>query len=749
MPARKRNRKNDSDDDDANDDANTVASTATTATSGTSGSRRGAAAAAAAASAATAATPAAAAGAADADAAAVDDAADTPSDAPQISRKDRKRLEMQAALDDQLREMQRAAEQVHEGESPFSVSLEQDAVAEGSRNISLNKVSVSVNGKTIFVDTTVKFSAGSRYGFMGPNGRGKSTLLRLLATRELPVQKSLNVMLVEQEQEIEGGDLTCVEAVLKSHKQLRAFELEADALRDATNLTDEQMARLQFLETELTVMGASQSESRARKILFGLGFPMDWQDRPTKSFSGGWRKRIALASAVFIEPDMLMLDEPTNHLDLNAVIWLESYLETQYSETQRRPKILIVVSHDAAFLDTVCTHIVHIETFRLHYYRGSFSQFTTQLESAHAEADKKHVHIQKLITQMKREKHMSNAQVDAWLKEQVAAGKVDAEFLERRREYVVTFPFKTPPELRDGCVISLENVSFNYPGGPTLFEGVSCALWTNSRITLCGANGIGKSTMLNLMTAVLEPTSGFITVNRQVRIGRYNQHFMDKLPLERSPVDYLISLGLRDEFEARSLLGSFGLEGVCHHQMCASLSGGQKARVALASISTIVPHFILFDEPTNHLDLESIEALCEAINDFRGGILVVTHDARLIERTNMAIWICADKNVRPFNGTLEDYKEKIRREFAELERQREAERDAKVALKQLVRQHGTAEAAVAAQEVVKVKVVQEIDDMFASVDAARGKKAKPEKADKKDKADKPDKKAAKAAKAEP
>lgn len=326
-------------------------------------------------------------------------------DGREVSRKDRKRQETQERYEAEIREMQKTAENVHVGESPFSVSLEEDAkdIQEGSRNVSLNKVSVSVNGKIIFTDTQVKFSAGARYGLMGPNGRGKSTLLRLLATRELPVPKNLNVMLVEQEQEVEGGDLTAVEAVLRSHKQMHLYEAEVAVLRETERLSDEQMARLLFVENELNIMGASQSEAKARKILFGLGFPFEWQDRITSSFSGGWRKRIALACAVFIEPDFLMLDEPTNHLDLNAVIWLESYLETQYSENTRRPKTLIVVSHDADFLDTVCTHIVHIETFRLHYYRGSFSQFTTQLEQAHAEADKKFVHIQRLIAQKKRE----------------------------------------------------------------------------------------------------------------------------------------------------------------------------------------------------------------------------------------------------------------------------------------------------------------------------------------------------------
>jgi ATP-binding cassette subfamily F protein 1 len=316
------------------------------------------------------------------------------------------------------------------------------------------------------------------------------------------------------------------------------------------------------------------------------------------------------------------------------------------------------VSHDAGFLDSVCTHIVHIENYRIKYYRGGYSQFETQLETAHAEADKKYEQISKRIAEQKR-LGKSKAQVQEWLKEQVKAGKVDEEFVQRRLEYSVTFPFSQPPELRDSCIIKLDNVGFHYPNGPQLFQGVSCALWSDSRITLCGPNGIGKSTMLGLMTAELEPTEGVVGLNRQVRIGRYTQHFIDSLPLEHTPVEFLVHLGMKPE-EARAQLGCFGLEGLCHNQICASLSGGQKARVALAALTLPKPHFLLFDEPTNHLDLESIEALCDAINHFRGGVLVVTHDARLIQKTNMTLWIAGNKNVVPFAGDLEDYKTMIR-----------------------------------------------------------------------------------------
>ena len=645
-----------------------------------------------------------------------------------VSRKDRKKLEREQKMQQEIEELSAKAGQVNgPGDSPFSVTVEQDAVAEGSRNISLSKVSVSVNGKTLFKDTTVKLSAGSRYGFMGPNGRGKSTILRLIANRELPIQKCLDILLVEQEQEFHESDVSAVSAVIQSHKLQAEYAAELQLLQVKHELTDDEMGRLKFLEEELSLMGASSADSKARRILFGLGFPTEWHDRPTKSFSGGWRKRIALASAVFIEPDVLLLDEPTNHLDLNAVIWLESYLCQQYSETAKRRKTLVVVSHDAGFLDGVCTHMVHIENFKLNYYRGAYSQFFAQVEQHHQELDKKYATITKQIAEKKR-KGMSNEQVDEWIKEQVRHGKIEEEFLEKRRDYVVNFPFKNPPELRDGCIIKLDNVGFNYPNGPVLFRDVSCALWTDSRITLCGPNGIGKSTLLNLMTCVLEPTEGFATVNRQVRIGRYNQHFVDKLPLEKTATEYIQSLGIPEEHEARRLLGSFGLEGLVHKTMIATLSGGQKARVALAAISAELPHFLLLDEPTNHLDVESIEALCAAINNFKGGVLVVTHDARLITETNMQLWVAGDLNVRPFNGGLHEYKEYVRKIFEDEEARKDFERQSKVDLKKEIKEFkGEANVTVAREEKKQKQLVEQAaaaDDFFSQLDKKKEKKKK-------------------------
>eukprot|EP00742_Colponemidia_sp_Colp-10_P013186 GILJ01014884.1.p1 GENE.GILJ01014884.1~~GILJ01014884.1.p1 ORF type:complete len:384 (-),score=93.96 GILJ01014884.1:78-1229(-) len=306
--------------------------------------------------------------------------------------------------------------------------------------------------------------------------------------------------------------------------------------------------------------------------------------------------------------------------------------------------------------------MVHIESFKLHFFHGGYGAFNAQLAMMHAEFDKKYEAFQKVIAEKKR-KGMSNDKLEDWIKDEVAAGKLSDEILLRRREYKVNFPFREPTKLHSTNICTLQNVNFAYPGCEELYIDVNCALWPESRITLCGPNGIGKSTLLNLMTGFLEPTEGHVTINRQVRIGRYNQHFIDKLPLEKTCVECVSSLkqpGLETEAPIRQLLGSFGLEGLVHHQQVATLSGGQKARVAFAVVAAENPHFLLLDEPTNHLDVESIEALCNAINRFKGGVLVVTHDARLITETNMQLWVAGDKNVRPFTGGLHEYKDYVR-----------------------------------------------------------------------------------------
>ena len=620
---------------------------------------------------------------------------------PAMSRKERMRLEKKAKADAENALMSRDGDAqsgvVRRGggpDCPFTVSAETQAVGDAVRDISISKVSVSIRGKQLFRDTDVKFCAGSRYGLMGPNGRGKSTLLRLLADRVLPVPRNLSLLLVGQEQECEDLSRSAVDAVVQSHAAMLALQQELAALGEKSDaaLTDADLDRLGFIEEELLLMGADSAEARARRILFGLGFPTEWHDRPVGSFSGGWRKRVALASAVFIEPGVLMLDEPTNHLDLNAVLWLDQYLVERYggggaeggdggggaaaaSGNKRRQKCLIVVSHDAGFLDSVCTHMAHIEFCRLHFFSGGYAAYAGHLEAAHAAFDKQHEAFQKLLAEKKRKGGLSNEKAEAWARGEISSGRVPEGILDKRREYKVSFPFRDPPALRTSSICEFQDVSFAYPSSSSsststsapaapLFTDVNVGLWSDSRVALCGPNGVGKTTLLDLITGALTPTEGHVTLSRQARVGRYTQHFVDSLPLSESPLSCIIRLGhsgFDTEATVRRLLGSFGLEGTAHKQLIGTLSGGQKARVAFAVIAAGTPHFLVLDEPTNHLDVEAIEALCAAINGFSGGVLVVTHDARLIERTDMRLWVMGGGAVVPFGGDLAAYRAHVRR----------------------------------------------------------------------------------------
>eukprot|EP00669_Euglena_mutabilis_P008606 TRINITY_DN3631_c0_g1_i1.p1 TRINITY_DN3631_c0_g1~~TRINITY_DN3631_c0_g1_i1.p1 ORF type:complete len:439 (+),score=143.45 TRINITY_DN3631_c0_g1_i1:236-1552(+) len=392
-----------------------------------------------------------------------------------------------------------------------------------------------------------------------------------------------------------------------------------------------------------------------------------------------------------MEPDFLMLDEPTNHLDLNAVIWLETYLPIMYREDGRKkPKTLIVVSHDVSFLDSVCTDTVHIDNMKLNYYKGNYDAFMKGRTEQTAERDRAFNKQQNQIKTWKAS-GMSKKQVEEKLKTlaQRDGKSLKDAVLEKRRDYVVNFPFPVPAELREAYIVKLTDASFHYPNCEDLFRDLNLAIWTDSRVTLCGPNGIGKTTLLNLMAGVLEPTGGCVERNHLVRVGRYSQHFVDSVPLERTAVEYLQQQGLSDEFKCRQLLGNFGLESVRHLEKIGNLSGGQKARAAFAGISVSQPHLLLLDEPTNHLDMESIEALAEALNKFKGGVLLVTHDARLIQRTVNQIWVMGNKTVDTHSfSNFEDYKahlielmelEDLRKE--EEKEEREQDRVIKAAVK--------------------------------------------------------------------
>jgi ATP-binding cassette subfamily F protein 1 len=557
------------------------------------------------------------------------------------------------------------------------------------KDITIDNFSVSARGKELLKNTSVKISHGKRYGLIGPNGMGKSTLLKLLAWRKIPVPKNIDVLLVEQE--VVGDDRTALEAVVSANEELVKLRNEVASLQNLSSSPegenevedsygDDAGEKLAELYEKLQILGSDAAEAQASKILAGLGFTKGMQGRPTRSFSGGWRMRISLARALFVQPTLLLLDEPTNHLDLRAVLWLEEYL-------CRWKKTLVVVSHDRDFLNSVCNEIIHLHDLKLHLYRGNFDEFESGYEQRRKEMNKKYETYEKQIKAAKRsgsraqqEKVKDRAKFNAAKEasKNKVKGKVDEDEPQpdapkKWRDYSVEFHFPEPTELTPP-LLQLIEVSFSYPNREDFrLSNVDVGIDMGTRVAIVGPNGAGKSTLLNLLAGDLVPTEGEVRRSQKLRIGRYSQHFVDLLTMEETPVQYLLRLhpdqeGLSKQEAVRAKLGKFGLPSHNHLTPIAKLSGGQKARVVFTSISMSKPHILLLDEPTNHLDMQSIDALADALDEFTGGVVLVSHDSRLISRVcddeeRSEIWVVENGTVSTYDGTFEEYKEELQREI--------------------------------------------------------------------------------------
>ncbi|PAN48700.1 hypothetical protein PAHAL_9G399900 [Panicum hallii] len=587
----------------------------------------------------------------------------------------------EAARQEALRDDRDAFSVVIGARVPGSATADDGAVDDNVKDIVLENFSISARGKELLKSASLRISHGRRYGLVGPNGMGKSTLLKLLAWRQVPVPRNIDVLLVEQE--IIGDDRSALEAVVAADEELTALRAEQARLEASNNADDNE--RLVEVYEKLNLRDSDAARARASKILAGLGFDQAMQARSTKSFSGGWRMRISLARALFMQPTLLLLDEPTNHLDLRAVLWLEEYLCSQWKKT------LIVVSHDRDFLNTVCNEIIHLHDKSLHVYRGNFDDFESGYEQKRKEMNRKFEVYEK---QMKAARKSGSKAAQDKVKGQALSkaakeaaknkgkGKNAADddddqkqvaVPQKWRDYSVEFHFPEPTELTPP-LLQLIEVGFSYPGRPDFkLSDVDVGIDMGTRVAIVGPNGAGKSTLLNLLAGDLSPTEGEVRRSQKLRIGRYSQHFVDLLTMEENAVQYLLRLhpdqeGMSKAEAVRAKLGKFGLPGHNHLTPIVKLSGGQKARVVFTSISMSQPHILLLDEPTNHLDMQSIDALADALDEFTGGVVLVSHDSRLISRVcedeqRSEIWVVEDGTVKKYDGTFEDYKDELMEEI--------------------------------------------------------------------------------------
>ncbi|EIN13185.1 hypothetical protein PUNSTDRAFT_48256 [Punctularia strigosozonata HHB-11173 SS5] len=534
-----------------------------------------------------------------------------------------------------------------------------------SKDIHLPSIDVSFGSNRILSGASLTLAHGRRYGLIGRNGVGKSTLLRHIAMREVPIPSHITILFVEQE--IVGDDTTALDSVLKAdvwrdhllheeailNSKLAELEGEGDDKR-FEDAREEASTRLAEVHQRLAEMEAESGPARAAALLAGLGFSEEDQKRPTRSFSGGWRMRLALARALFVKPSLLLLDEPSNHIDLNALAWLEDYLQTW-------PGTLLVVSHDRAFLDAVATDIIHQHSGRLDYYKGNFTQFY----STKSERDR---NLRKEYdTQMEYRKHLQ-AFIDRWRYNANRAAQAQSKI-----KILEKLPELTPPEAEETekfkfaeaekispPLLQLSKVSFGYSPDKIILKDIDFDVGLDSRMAVVGANGAGKSTLIKLLIGELQPLSGQVNRNGRLRIGYFAQHHVDTLDPTLTPVSLLASrFPGKSEQEYRQHLGNFQISGMTGLQLIGTLSGGQKSRVAFAALSLQNPHVLLLDEPTNHLDMEGLDALMAALNTWNGGVILISHDERFITSVGKELWVCGDGAVTKFKGDVQAYKSLI------------------------------------------------------------------------------------------
>ncbi|MGY3608561.1 MULTISPECIES: ABC-F family ATP-binding cassette domain-containing protein [unclassified Bradyrhizobium] len=517
--------------------------------------------------------------------------------------------------------------------------------------LSISDISVRIAGRLLIENSSVQIIPGARVGFVGRNGVGKSTLFHAIRG-DLPLEAgSITIpprwRIGSLAQEAPNGPESLIEIVLKA-------DLERDALlREAETAHDPH--RIAEIQTRLVDIDAHSAPARAAAILSGLGFSAADQARSCAEFSGGWRMRVALAATLFAAPDLLLLDEPTNYLDLEGTLWLEDHLA-------HYPRTVIVISHDRDLLDTSVDQILHLDHRRLTLYKGTYSSFEEQ-RATREMLDAKHAKRQA------EERKRLQAFVDRFKAKASKARQAQSrmKMLERMKpvtalvtQDVHEISFPVPEKTLSPPIIAVDDVAVGYDANKPVLNRVTLRIDTDDRIALLGANGNGKSTLVKLLAGRLAPFSGKITRAEKLSVGYFAQHQVDELNLDGSPYDHIRKL-MPDapESKVRARVGAIGFSGKAGDTLVKSLSGGEKARLLLGLATFAAPNMIILDEPTNHLDIDSRAALAEAINDFPGAVLMVSHDRYLIEACADRLWVVANHTVTSYDGDLDDYRRTI------------------------------------------------------------------------------------------
>ncbi|MCX7559605.1 ABC-F family ATP-binding cassette domain-containing protein [Sulfitobacter sp. F26204] len=511
----------------------------------------------------------------------------------------------------------------------------------------ISEINYSVEGRPLFEEASAVIPDGHKVGLVGRNGAGKTTLFRIirgelsLDAGEITLPSRAKIGGVAQE--VPSSETSLLDTVLQADTERAALLIESETATDPGRIAD--------IQARLSDIDAWSAEGRASSILKGLGFDAEDQLMPCSSFSGGWRMRVALAGVLFAQPDLLLLDEPTNYLDLEGALWLEAYLA-------KYPHTVIIISHDRGLLNRAVNGILHLEDRKLTFYQGPYDQFARQ------RAEQRAVQAAMAKKQQQRRDHMQSF-VDRFKAKASKAKQAQSRLKmiekmdmiaspEQAAKRVFTFP---EPEELSPPIISIENGSVGYLEGTPVLSRLNLRIDQDDRIALLGRNGQGKSTLSKLLSDRLILMDGKAVKANKLRIGFFAQHQVEELIVEETPLQHMIAArpGVLQS-KLRAQLAGFGLGPDQAETEVGRLSGGQKARLSLLLATLDAPHLLILDEPTNHLDIESREALVEALTQYSGAVILVSHDMHLLSMVADRLWLVSNGTVTPYEDDLESYR---------------------------------------------------------------------------------------------
>ena len=517
--------------------------------------------------------------------------------------------------------------------------------------LSISNLSYRIAARTLIDNCSINIQDGWKVGVIGLNGAGKSTLFKLIAGDLKPDGGQISITAKQRmgmvRQDIEATDDALIDIVLAANVEMAELWKQAETETDPNKIAD--------IYQQLADMDAYSAPSKAATLLTGLGFKEHQLTEPFSSFSGGWRMRVALAAALFVEPEILLLDEPTNHLDLEAIMWLESYLASY-------PHTLLVISHDRELLNKCIDHVIHVDKGQLTLYSGNYDTFERERalrlglqQKMHEKQQAERAHMQAFVDRFKA-KASKARQAQSRMKALEKMDIVDAVISSRGIQFKFPNPEKIPSPM-----ISIDHCDIGYVEGTPILKNIYERIDSDDRIALLGANGNGKSTLIKLIAGKLDLMKGEMFRSGKLKIGYFSQHQTEELDVESTPYQELYTLMRKQnndvkESVVRAKLGAFGFGRDLADNKIKQLSGGEKARLLFAYMSFDAPHLLVLDEPTNHLDIDAREALVNALNAYEGAIVIVSHDPTMVERVADRLWVVKDKAVSPFEGDLEDYR---------------------------------------------------------------------------------------------